>query len=125
MLQTGKQYANFTTKIIMNTQHHNKQEVQGPCRSSEYHATRNALNYAVGNFMFVTIICCLTDSSQYSNIAENSCEFSIILNFHTYGPRVKDFLESSKFLAVLVVAPVPQDIQTLCLTVFNFIFYAS
>jgi hypothetical protein len=43
-------------------------------RSHEYHATRNALIYAVGNCMLVTIICqsvnCLiADPPQCSNIA--------------------------------------------------------
>jgi hypothetical protein len=50
--------------------------------------------YAVGNFILVIIICqtvnCLNASSQCSNIAENSCAFSI-LNLHIYGSTVKDF----------------------------------
>jgi hypothetical protein len=97
------------------------QEVQRPYRSPEYHATRNALIYAVGSFMLDMIICqtvnCLiADSSQCTR------KF-LYINIHIYGSKVKDF-RKVKFLAVLVIPPKKsKHLRCILYSTALFIFY--
>jgi hypothetical protein len=56
-------------------------------------------------------------ASQCSNIAENYCAFSIILNFHIYGSRGEDILETGK---VLKSWTWPQEVQTSMILTLSF-----